>query len=79
MGETESERDRIRRLVRQAVGRRREPWQQGIVHCQSCGADLDYEYGSIMWNHKDRDLCPECWATEAVARALTANHPAQGD
>lgn len=48
--------------------RHRKHWMRGQVTCVKCGSGLSYEYGSIMWNCQERDLCPGCAAEEAVDR-----------
>jgi len=44
------------------------PRRRGVVTCEKCHADLHYEYGSIAWNCRDKDLCPDCAGTEAAQR-----------
>ncbi|HDY66333.1 hypothetical protein LCGC14_1499430 [marine sediment metagenome] len=38
------------------------------VHCEDCKSILDYEIGSIAWECKENDLCPECSASRSVKR-----------
>lgn len=40
---------------------------RGPAFCEECIEELDYDYGSIRWQHKERDLCGSCAGKEAAA------------
>lgn len=45
------------------------PPNQG-ARCEKCGESLSYQIGSVVWQHKDNDLCPACEAQIAVDRSM---------
>lgn len=43
---------------------------RGVARCEECGEKLSYEYGSIAWSCRERDLCPTCWGKQSAERIL---------
>jgi hypothetical protein len=55
---------------------------RGTAYCEECSERLNYDYGSIRWQCRERDLCPSCWGSEqgkVVAEKIKAAFAAKGE